>query len=335
MNGFEENEVSKNANGGTEIAKRKLAGLIDPELLDNFQIICSRPRDIDPTKIRMFWCHDLPEDPESKKFQDNSFKDQFHKFVFISNWQYQRYQLIHGIQPNDKSVVLESGIDPAPQDVISMKDDGKIHLVYTSTPQRGLDLLIPVFEKLAETNLDIHLDVFSSFKIYGWDEADKQFEPLYDRVRNHPQMTYYGYVPNEELKQHLNKSHIFAYPSTWYETSCRAMLEAMSAGLVCVHPNLAALPESSGSLNMMYNIDYDNKNNHCNEFYKYLDVTINMVRDKKHLNMIAFNKTYVDNRYHINRIKHMWDITLKELYNKYPTVESRSVPKQQFVYRTS
>mgnify|MGYP003352048079 CR=1 FL=1 len=37
MIGFEENEISEKANGGTEIAKRKLASIIAPELLDNFQ----------------------------------------------------------------------------------------------------------------------------------------------------------------------------------------------------------------------------------------------------------------------------------------------------------
>ena len=79
MNGFEENEVSKNANGGTEIAKRKLAAIIEPELLNDFQIISSRVRDIDESKIRIFWAHDLPEDPESNKFREDSFKNQFHK----------------------------------------------------------------------------------------------------------------------------------------------------------------------------------------------------------------------------------------------------------------
>jgi glycosyltransferase involved in cell wall biosynthesis len=335
MNGFEENEISKNANGGTELAKRKLAGLIDPDLLDNFQIICSRPREIDLSKIRIFWCHDLPEDPESKKFQDPKFREQFHKFVFISNWQYQRYQLIHGIPADDKSVVLESGIEPAPQDVFQMKDKEKIRLVYTSTPQRGLEILIPVFEKLAETNPDIHLDVFSSFKIYGWDDADKQFEPLYNKVRNHPQMTYHGFVPNDELKEHLNKSHIFAYPSIWFETSCRAMLEAMSAGLVCVHPNLAALPETSGGLNMMYNLDLENRSNHAHKFINYLDIAIQMVRNENHHSMVTFNKHFVDNRYNIKRIKQMWDITLNDLNNIYPTVESRAIPKEQFIYRTT
>ena len=109
MSGFEENEISSNANGGTELAKRKLAEILDPELLENFQIICSRPRDIDWEKIRLFWCHDLPEDPESKKFQTQDFKDSFHKYVFISNWQMQRYQLIHGIPYNDKFYHIEVG----------------------------------------------------------------------------------------------------------------------------------------------------------------------------------------------------------------------------------
>ena len=113
MIGFEENEISINANGGTELAKRKLANLIDPELLSNFQIVSSRVRELDESKIRIFWAHDLAEDPESKKFQDQSFKNSFHKFVYISDWQYQRYQLVHGIpyDDNDKNdfIVIKSG----------------------------------------------------------------------------------------------------------------------------------------------------------------------------------------------------------------------------------
>jgi len=333
MSGFEENEISINANGGTEIAKRKLAELIDPELLDNFQIVCSRVREIEWDKIRLFWCHDLPEDPESKKFQTQDFKDSFHKYVFISNWQMQRYQLIHGIPYNDKSIVLESGIDPAP--AIEKPNDGTIRLTYTSTPQRGLEILVPVFIQLAEQHKDIHLDVFSSFKIYGWEEADKQFEPLYDIIRNHPQMTYHGFVPNDDLKTYLNKADIFAYPSIWFETSCRAMLEAMSAGLVCVHPNLGALPETSGGLNVMYNCDLESKDNHANVFGKHLNAAINVVRNGEHKDMIQFNKLFVDSRYNITRIKSQWEGTLKNLVTQYPTVELRGKPKPQFVYRTS
>ena len=333
MSAFEENEISANANGGTEIAKRKLSEIINPELLDNFQIVSSRVRELDFSKIRIFWAHDLPEDPESKKFQSQNFKDSFHKYVFISNWQYQRYQLFHGLPHDNKSIVLESGIEPAP--AIEKPNDGTIRLVYTSTPQRGLEILVPVFEQLAELHKDIHLDVFSSFKIYGWDDADKQFEPLYDIIRNHPQMTYHGFVPNADLKNHLNKADIFAYPSIWFETSCRAMLEAMSAGAVCVHPNLAALPDTSGSLNVMYNCDIQDKNSQANIFASHLNATINVVRENKHKDMIQFNKLYVDSRYNIGRIKTQWEIMLRDLLAMYPDEASRAKPKPQFVYRTT
>jgi len=332
MIGFEENEISEKANGGTEIAKRKLASIIAPELLENFQIICSRHREFDMEKIRVFWAHDLAEDPESNKFKEDSFKNKFHKYVFISNWQMQRYQLIHGLPHDDKSIVLESGIEPAPTSCLDKPKD-KIRLVYTSTPQRGLDILIPVFEKLCEIHEDIHLDIFSSFKIYGWDEADAQFEPLYDKIRNHPQMTYHGFVPNDQLKNHLNSAHIFAYPCTWLETSCRAMLEAMSAGLVCVHPNIGALPETSGGLNIMYNYDED-KNKHAGVFINHLNAAINFVRENQEKHMISFNKTFVDSRYDLNRIKTQWEAMLNDLNNKYSTIESRGEPKQLFVYRT-
>ena len=289
-------------------------------------------------KIRIFWAHDLAQDPESTKFRDKTFQDIFHKFVFISNWQYSQYQLVHGIPYNTKSIVLESGIEPAfgamnAEDIHLEKDRDIIRLVYTSTPQRGLNILVPVFEKLVETHSNIHLDVFSSFKIYGWDDADKQYEPLYDRIRNHPKMTYHGFVPNDQLKSHLNKSHIFAYPCIWTETSCRAMLEAMSAGLVCVHPNYGALPETSGGLNIMYQGDMEDMNNHANVFANHLNAAINFVKNNSHLPMIRFNKTFVDSRYNITRIKSQWETMMNDLIREFPTPESRK-KKEVFVYRT-
>jgi glycosyltransferase involved in cell wall biosynthesis len=334
MVGFEENEVSVNANGGTEIAKRKLAELIDPKLLDNFQIICSRQRNYNPEKIRVFWCHDLPEDPESSKFRDTEFQRNIHKYIFISNWQWQRYQLFHNVKYDAKSDVIESGIQPAPESSLIKPDDGKIHIAYTSTPQRGLEILLPVFNFLAQKYPNIHLHVFSSFKIYGWEDADKNYENMYNEIRNHPQMTYHGFVPNDELKETLNKFHIFAYPSIWLETSCRAMLEAMSAGLVCVHPNFGALAETSGGLNIMYRGDFDDKQHHCNIFVQNLDRAIQLVQSQQHNNLIAFNKAFVDRRYHIDKIVNQWEVMMDDMLHKYPTIESRNPPKPMFVYKT-
>ena len=329
--GFHRNEISVNAKGGTELMRDLLESRLSPELLDNFQIFMSRPREFDWNKIRIIQCHDLPEDPESAKFKDSSFRNSFHKVAFVSNWQYQRYQLVHNLPYDESSIVIENAIEPI-SGAFENKDSEKIRLVYTSTPQRGLDILVPVFETLAENNPDIHLDVFSSFKIYGWDDADKQFEPLYDRIRNHPQMTYHGFTPNEDLKMHLTKCHIFAYPCTWLETSCRAMLEAMSAGLVCIHPNYGALPESSGGLNVMYQGNIQDKNRHAQIFAGYLQSAINFVRENQHQSMIEFNKVFVDSRFNIEVVKNKWEMMLLDLLKKYPTPESRKKDEPVFTY---
>lgn len=331
MAGFDENEISVNANGGTEIAKRKLAKLIPSELLDEFQIICSRVRDLDESKIRIYWLHDLPEDPECIKLKDPTYRDQFHHFVYISDWQYSRFQLVCDMPYSTKNTVIDSGIQSINW-VEKPKD--KIRLVYSSTPQRGLDILIPVFDKLCEKYDNIELDVFSSFKIYGWDEADKQFEPLYDACRKHPKINYHGYVPNEELHEHLKKCHIHAYPSTWFETSCRAMLEAMSAGLVCVHPNFGALYETSGGLNVMYQGDQD-KNVHAGQFYNALDFAIENVLEDDIQAYTKFVKSYTDHRYSWSKIAAKWTNLLTQLKEKYPTAESRKITKaeQMFTYK--
>ena len=331
MIGFEENEVSKNANGGTELIKRKLAGLLDESLLSHFQIVPSRIRDLDESKIRVLWSHDLPEDPEAKKTREVNFRNKFQQLVFVSNWQYQRYQLVNGIPYDDRSIVIEHGIDPSPVTCLEKPKD-KIRLAYTSTPQRGLEILVPVFMHIAKENPDIHLDVFSSFKIYGWDDHDKNFEELYKQIEEHPQMTYHGYTPNDQLREQLNSCHIHAYPSIWMETACIALMEAMSSGMVCVHPNYGALPETSGGLNIMYN-GHQDMNQHANVFAAHLNAAIALVRENKETDMIRFNKFYADNKYDIRRATQTWDNMLQGLLAAHPDETSRKYQSEMFSYK--
>ena len=327
---FEENEISVNSQGGTESVKRGLADRLDPELTKDFQIICSRVRKIEEDKIRVYWLHDLPEDPETNHLKDQSSRDRFHKTVFCGNWQYSRYQLLCGMPYTDQSTVIETPIEPAPSVV---KSFDTIRLVYTSTPQRGLSLLISVFEELAKKYKNIHLDVFSSFKIYGWEQADEQFEPLYQRIRNHPQMTYHGFAPNEVVRDTLLKAHIHAYPSIWLECNSRSVIEAMSSGLMCVHPNFGGLTDTSGGLNFMYQGDQDH-NKHAGIFYHALDHAINTVHTEQMQNYLKLVKVYADTRYSWDRIKLQWEDLLTDLQRRYPTIESRKVPSQKFIYQT-
>lgn len=214
--------LGKNSNGGTEILYRNLKSRIEPELFNKFQIVCSRFREFEDGKIPIFWLHDLWQDPEVQKLKDVSFRNKFKKFVFVSDQQFQTYNQGLGVQYSE-SIIIKNGIDPIECEWDDKPKD-KINFIYHTTPHRGLEILVPVFIKLCEKIDNLHLDVFSSFKAYGWDQRDLPYAELFEVCKNHPNITYHGYQPNDVIREALKKSHIFAYPSIWKETSYLAAM---------------------------------------------------------------------------------------------------------------
>lgn len=321
--GFEVNEISKNSYGGTELMRMGLEQRLPVDLVDNFQIILSRFRNAESDKIRVYWLHDLPGDPESQHLADGG-HEKFHTLVFVSNWQMQRY-IEHYNLPWSKCIVIENAIEPIEKSLIQKPDD-TINLIYHTTPHRGLEIVVPVFEKLCEKYSNIHLDVYSSFKIYGWEQRDQQFEKIINRCKEHPKISYHGTVPNNQIREALGKAHIFAFPSIWPETSCISLIEAMSAGVMCVHPNFAALSDTAGGMNFMYQWDND-VNRHANIFYAALDHGIDLVRTEDMKNFLQFSKLYADTRFNWDRIAFQWKNLLSGLKTKYPNQESRQLPK--------
>jgi len=300
-------ELSKNSMGGTERMKYGLQERISPEILDKFQIICSRVREIDPKLIPIYWLHDLPEDPESEHLRAGGW-NKFEKNVFVSNWQMQAY-IKHFNMPWYKSRVIQNAIEPIP---FVKKTVDKIKLIYHTTPHRGLNILVPVFIKLAEKYDNIELDVFSSFEIYGWKQRDEPFEALFDLCKNHPQINYHGFQSNDVVRKALQEAHIFAYPSIWVETSCIALMEAMSAGCLCVHPNYGALSETSAGFTWMYQYREDLRD-HMVILYAMLDKAISSVLDEDIQLSLETTKSYIDTFYNWDRRTEEWDNFLKSI----------------------
>jgi len=337
---IQKNDANAKAMGGTEITTRQIYdGAIPRELLEQFQIIPSRLNmaELDLKKIRVLHLHDLPEDPMYAELKDPNVRSKFHKFVFSSQWQYDRFQLVQGFGLDEKCVVIEPGIEKADVpwgDKLNRAHD-RVEFAYTSTPQRGLQLLVSAFSKLAEEDPRVHLHVHSSFAIYGWSDADKQFEPLYEQIRKHPQMTYHGFTPHDELTAALLGYHVHAYPCTWLETSCRAITEAMSAGVACVHPNIGALPHTGGGLNFMYQAVAD-VGPAVGMHYTALKSMTAKWRDygDELTEYLQFVKCYADQRFSIPKVQSQWRDTLSDLSMKYPTPESRGFALPMFTYRS-
>ncbi len=306
-----QNELDKNAMGGTELMKHALYKKLDSKLLDKFQIIPSRFRGLEKGKIPIYWCHDLAQDPEMAHLKDGGW-EKFEKIVCVSHWQRQQIQTFLGV-PASKLVVLPNAIEPIePHD----KPDAekRINIIYHTTPHRGLELLYPVMKWVEENMPDVkwHLDVYSSFGIYGWEERDKEYQPLFEKIKEHKNMTYHGHVPNEEIHKALQKAHIFALPSIWPETSCIAMIEAMSAGCICVNSSLAALPETTANWTLQYDFTED-FNSHATKHALTLSDALRLVTDPNMEERLNMQKAYVDGFYNWNVRAQQWSVFLNSI----------------------
>lgn len=263
------NELTKNAKGGTEQMAERLYNSLPKELLKPFQIICSRVRELDNSKIKILWCHDLAVDPEAKKVLEFGGHKKFDYIVFVSYWQRDQFIIWYNI-PYSKTIVLQNAIEMFDEGYDESRvKNSIIKFIYHTTPHRGLKLLVPAFSALAEKYDNIHLDVYSSFSVYGWEGNDLPFSKLFDTIKTHPNMTYHGGVENSVVRTALSNADVYAYPCIHLETSCISLMEAMAAGVICIHPNYAALPETAAGCTMMYNY-HEDEQQHLNIFYMQL-----------------------------------------------------------------
>lgn len=269
-------DISRNARGGTEQMRDRLMKYISQDLLEKVVIHFSRYRKehyVDGVS-NIFYAHDLIGDPENKILLNDGYK-KFAKIVFVSHWQRDQFMLAYKI-PYSHCTVIENAIELEYE--AREKDTSTINFIYHTTPHRGLELLFPMFDALSKEFPNIHLDVFSSFEIYGWKERDKHHEKLFTDIKAHPKVTYHGTKSNQEVLAALEKANIFLYPCIWQETSCIAMIEAIRSGCLVIHPSFAALPETSAEATIMYDYTED-RQEHAKRAYRYARKVLQYERD--------------------------------------------------------
>ena len=304
-----ETDLSKNSMGGTEMMRKRLLDNVNPDFLKNVAIHFSRPREFYEDVKNIFYCHDLAADPENSVLENDGWKKYDH-FVFVSYWQRDQYIMAYKI-PYSRCTVIQNAIEleySPPQ-----KDTKEVRFIYHTTPHRGLELVYPIFDAIAKEYDNVHLDVYSSFKIYGWEQRDEAFKKIFEKLEEHPKITYHGTKDNQTILDALQKAHIFLFPSIWQETSCLAMIEAIRSGVLVIHPSYGALPETSGNATMMYEYTED-VNKHANLAYAGVR---NMMEAHK-LEENLFNKIMTSERCvlpknSINSFANGWNFLLERL----------------------
>lgn len=288
--------------GGTELMYEELMKRLPQQYKDEFSIF-NYASYADTSKKLVYW-NQLSYDQDAVQFLQNpDAVDQIDTFIFVSHWQSECFRKTFNIPGYKTKVIKNACIQSYNKDFESPIE--KIKICYTSTPWRGLDVLLSAWEQLQPENCELH--VFSSTKIYGEDFATKSEEnyiDLYEKAKSLPGVVYRGSVINEDLLKELPSFHLMAYPCTFEETSCIAVIEALSSGLRVVTPNIGALPETTEGWARMYPF-LANKEFHAIKFSKILHEEINKIKSGELVTQLKLQKE-------VYYSKWSWDQRIKE-----------------------
>jgi len=245
-----------NPKGGTEIQKEQLISQLEEKDLEGINLFASicHPDLVQKDKINVLWQQLSYDQPNVQLMRDRRFVDSIDYFVYNSHWCVQRFRERFHIPDYKSFVIKNASFEFEPYSKIS----NKIKLIYTSTPWRGLNVLVLAIDYLNKIRDDFECDVYSSTTIYGskFEEIEKgKWDGLFERCKNTKNINYKGYATNDEIRKAVGAANIFAYPSTFEETSCIAVIEAMMAGCKVVTTNHGALVETCADFAEM--IDFE------------------------------------------------------------------------------
>jgi len=171
------------------------------------------------------------------------------KIILVSNWQVDRYCATFKVRREQVSV-LQNAIALAFEKLSLKKhyffESGRPPvLFYSSTPYRGLNVLLSAFPLIRALVPGCEARIYSSMTVNQTPPEQDAHRALYDRCRAIEGVHYVGSLGQAALAQAMADLDIFAYPSTFAETSCIALMEAMAAGTMVLSAAVGALPETA------------------------------------------------------------------------------------------
>ncbi len=228
--------------GGTELLYNNLSERVDFSDINLILSIC-HPDLLSNTKPNVLWQHLNINEENIAGLKDPDYVKRLDAIVFVSHWQHEQFRKNFPLDGVDCYVIQNA----VPEFKWKEKPTDKIKLIYTSTPWRGLHVLLEVLKNIDRS--DIEVDIYSGTSIYGPSFAEQtkgQFDEIYNTIKelgyNHVE-----YAPNNIVREAVQRAHILAYPSVFEETSCLSAIEALSGGCKVVTTNYGALYETCGT----------------------------------------------------------------------------------------
>lgn len=226
-------------------------------------------------KLRLLWMHDVNiGDTFSGPFGARG--DNIDLIVGLSDWHLDHLHNLYRI-PRNRLAKIPNGVDLSRFDN-AMKGNRQNHkFVWSSSPDRGLDVVLNFWPRIKKRWNDAELHVY-----YGWNSIDKIIAQSTESIwlegfKNSINSTidelggekggifWHDRVSQDVLAQELMTCDMWLYPTYFMETFCITAIEAQAAGVIPLTSDVAALRETVAVKrhrvegwpnNITFNIDY-------------------------------------------------------------------------------
>lgn len=121
-------------------------------------------------------------------------------------------------------------------------------IIYTSSPDRGLEHLLKIWPEIRKAVPDAELEVFYGFQLFDkfhqGNPASKAWKERIVKLLGQEGISKHGRLPQHELEQEMRVCGIWAYPAHFEEINCISALKAQAFGCVPIVTSYAALETS-------------------------------------------------------------------------------------------
>ena len=207
----------------------------------------------------IYWTQHSYDQPTVASLKNQEIIKNLSAIIFTSSWQ-EMSCIAHLNISNIKTYVIENGITPHFENLFKNLEDFKNNKketigIYASTPFRGLKTLYLSSQFINEK---IKIKVFSSMKIYKIE--DDSFQSLFEVLKKNEMFEYNTSVSKYILANNFKSASFLTYPSTFAETFCITLLDALASGIEPIITDLGALKETSNNFGKIIDLNQPNFN---------------------------------------------------------------------------
>ncbi len=196
-------------------------------------------------KKKVLWMHDIATTRGMKRILEQMMFT-FDEIWTVSEWHKEQVAKVTGY-PTSRIVALRNGIVKYDNIIALPKNEKQI--VYASRPERGLENLVKpggVMEYLPDFKLVVAM--YEHFP-----EHMKDFYAyIFQCMKRLPNVEFVGGKPNNELRQIIQESAGYIYPTQFEETSCILARECIEQRTPFVTTMVGALPETLGDCGIFF-----------------------------------------------------------------------------------